>query len=69
MDINEVKAKMGHRVTLMGNVPPLDVGVCGTLASFGSGISPATPPENIDALLNAVREWSRIENEPDRNWR
>jgi uroporphyrinogen-III decarboxylase len=29
-DIKEVKAKMGHRVALMGNVPPVDVGVRGT---------------------------------------
>lgn len=31
-DIREVKAKMGHRVALMGNVPPLDMGVRGTPA-------------------------------------
>jgi uroporphyrinogen-III decarboxylase len=30
VDIGEVKAKMGHRVALMGNVPPLDLGVRGT---------------------------------------
>ena len=78
MDIGEVKAKMGHRVAVMGNVPPLDVGVRGTPAdvarwarecldkaapgggmilSFGGGVSPGTPVENIDALLKAVREW------------
>ena len=76
MDVGAVKAKMGHRVALMGNVPPLDVGVRGTPAdvarwareclekgapgggmilSFGGGVSPGTPPENIDALLDAVR--------------
>jgi uroporphyrinogen-III decarboxylase len=80
MDIGEVKAKMGHRVALMGNVPPLDVGVreppevvergaleCldrgapggGMILSFGGGVSPGTPPENIDALLRAAREWSK----------
>jgi uroporphyrinogen-III decarboxylase len=32
MDIAEVKAQIGHRVALMGNVPPLDVGVRGTPA-------------------------------------
>jgi uroporphyrinogen-III decarboxylase len=79
MDIGEVKAVMGHRVALMGNVPPLDVGVRGTptevmdwaracldeaapgggmILSFGGGVSPGTPPENIDALLRAAREWS-----------
>lgn len=78
-DIAEVKAKMGHRVAMMGNVPPLDVGVRGTpdevtqtaleclnkgapgggmILSFGGGVSPDTPAENIDALLNTVRDWS-----------
>jgi len=78
VDIGEVKAKMGHQVALMGNVPPLDVGVRGTPAevarwardclekaapgggmilSFGGGVSPGTPAENIDALLEAAREW------------
>jgi uroporphyrinogen-III decarboxylase len=77
MDIGQAKAQMGHRVALMGNVPPLDVGVRGTPAevmdwahtcldkaapgggmilSFGGGVSPGTPPENIDALLRAARE-------------
>jgi uroporphyrinogen decarboxylase len=32
VDIGEVKAKMGNRVALMGNVPPLDMGVRGTPA-------------------------------------
>jgi uroporphyrinogen decarboxylase len=32
MDMGQVKAVMGHRVALMGNVPPLDVGVRGTPA-------------------------------------
>jgi uroporphyrinogen-III decarboxylase len=78
MDIGEVKAKMGRRVALMGNVPPLDVGVreppevverwaseCldkgapggGMILSFGGGVSPGTPPDNIDALLRAARRW------------
>lgn len=77
-DIAEVKARMGHRVALMGNVPPLDLGVRGTpdevsawartcldkaapgggmILSFGGGVSPGTPPENVDALLSAAREW------------
>lgn len=81
MDVSEVKAKMGHRVALMGNVPPLDMGVRGTPAdvarwarecldkgapgggmilSFGGGVSPDTSPENIDALLEAAREWTRV---------
>jgi uroporphyrinogen decarboxylase len=77
---DEVKAKMGHRVALMGNVPPLDVGVRGAPAdvarsarecldrgapgggmilSFGGGVSPGTPAENIDALVAAARGWSQ----------
>jgi uroporphyrinogen-III decarboxylase len=84
MDIEQSKAKMGHRVALMGNVPPLDVGMRGTPAdvarlarecldkaasgggmilSFGGGVSPGTPPENIDALVAAARDWSPEEAE------
>jgi uroporphyrinogen-III decarboxylase len=79
MDIGEVKARIGNRVALMGNVPPLEVGVRGTPAevaesardcldegtsgggmilSFGGGVSPGTPPANIDALLETARNWS-----------
>jgi uroporphyrinogen decarboxylase len=78
VDIAEIKARMGHRVALMGNVPPLDVGVRGTPAevmrwardclakgaagggmilSFGGGVSPGTPAENIDALVEAALAW------------
>jgi len=78
-DIAVAKAAMGHRVALMGNVPPLDLGVRGTpdevrqaarrclekaapggglILSFGGGVAPGTPPENIDALLQAAREWA-----------
>ena len=78
-DIADVKAKMGHRVAMMGNIPPLDVGVRGTpeevaqsaqtclnkgapgggmILSFGGGVSPGTPAENIDALLQTARAWS-----------
>lgn len=77
-DIAAAKAAMGHRVALMGNVAPLDLGVRGTpeqvyqaarecldkaapggglILSFGGGVAPGTPPENIDALLQAAREW------------
>lgn len=79
MDIADVKARIGDRVALLGNVAPLDLGVRGTpdevkqaaltcldkaaaggglILSFGGGVSPGTPPENIDALLEAAREWS-----------
>jgi uroporphyrinogen-III decarboxylase len=34
----------------------------GMILSFGGGVSPGTPPENIDALLKAVREWSKSQN-------
>jgi uroporphyrinogen decarboxylase len=29
----------------------------GMILSFGGGVSPGTPPENIDALLEAARAW------------
>ncbi len=79
IDIAEAKQKIGHRTALMGNVPPLDVGVRGTPAevsqwakdcldkvaaegglilSVGGGVSPGMPPENIDALVNAVHDWA-----------
>jgi uroporphyrinogen-III decarboxylase len=80
IDIGEAKAIMGHRVALMGNVPPVDVGMRGSpdevsqwaqtcldkaapgggmILSFGGGVSPETPAENIDALLAAAREWGK----------
>lgn len=80
MDIGEVKTIMGDRVALMGNVPPLDIGVRGTpddvrqaaracldkaapggglILSFGGGVSPGTPSENIDALIASAQEWRR----------
>lgn len=78
MDVAGVKARLGGRQALMGNVPPLDLGVRGTpqevyrsaleclergapgggmILSFGGGVSPGTPPENIDALLQAALDW------------
>lgn len=80
-DVQVAKAQMGHRVALMGNIPPLDVGVRGTpqevtqwttrcldagapggglILSFGGGVAPGTPPENIDALVAATRAWSKV---------
>lgn len=77
---DEVRAKMGNRVALMGNVPPLDIGVRGTpeavfnwatdcldcnppgggmILSFGGGVSPGTPEENIDALIAAAKQWKK----------
>lgn len=77
---DEVKAQMGHRVALLGNVPPLDMGVRGTpeevfawatdcldkgaagggmILSFGGGVSPGTKPENIDALVQAAKQWGK----------
>lgn len=84
MDITEVKARMGHRVALMGNVAPLTMGVRGTpedvaraaqdcldkgapgggmVLSFGGGVSPDTPAENIDALVGAACAWSPSDKE------
>jgi len=78
VDIAEVKKTMGHRVALMGNVPPLDVAVrqapdavaqwardCldkaapggGMILSVGGGVSPGTPPESLDAMLEVARNW------------
>ncbi len=79
-DISVVKAQMGHRVALMGNVPPLSVGVrespevvaraakdCldkaapggGLILSVGGGVSPDMPAENMDAMLEAARTWTK----------
>ncbi len=78
VDIAQAKADMGHRVALMGNVPPLHVAVrqppevvgefaqaCldrgapggGMILSMGGGVSPDTPPESLDAMLRAARQW------------
>jgi uroporphyrinogen-III decarboxylase len=78
VDIAQAKAMMGHRVAMMGNVPPLNVGVrespevvakwsktCldkaapggGMILSVGGGVSPEMPAENIDAMLQAARDW------------
>lgn len=86
VDISNVKAVMGHRVALMGNVAPLDLGVRGTpqeveqaalecldkaapgggmVLSFGGGVSPGTPAENIDALLRAARTWRKRSSSPE----
>jgi uroporphyrinogen decarboxylase len=80
VDIATAKAQMGHRVAMMGNVPPLSVGVrespevvarsakaCldkgapggGMILSVGGGVSPGMPAENIDALLEAARTWTK----------
>ncbi len=79
VDMAQVKETMGHRVALMGNVPPLDVAVreppevvaqwakaCldkaapggGVILSVGGGVSPGTPAENLDAMLEVARSWS-----------
>jgi uroporphyrinogen decarboxylase len=79
VDMAEIMAKMGQRVALMGNVPPLDVGARGQhinvirwartclekgasggdlILSFGGGVSPDTLPDNIDALVQVVHDWS-----------
>jgi uroporphyrinogen-III decarboxylase len=76
LDIAEVSQKVGGKIWLMGNIPPLDVLVRGTpnevksyalqclnkttgghglILSAGGGVSPGTPAENIDALVEALR--------------
>ncbi len=78
VDIAQAKAEMGHRVAMMGNVPPLHVAVrqppavvaefakaCldraapggGMILSVGGGVSPGTPAENLDAMLETARIW------------
>jgi uroporphyrinogen-III decarboxylase len=32
----------------------------GMILSFGGGVSPDTPSENVDALLCTAREWSSL---------
>lgn len=78
VDVAEAKAEMGHRVAMMGNVPPLHVAVrqppevvaefaeaClnraapggGIILSVGGGVSPGTPAESLDAMLETARDW------------
>ncbi len=78
LDVADLHRRIGDRVTIMGNVPPLDVlargnpeevttsarncleGTNGDLIlSAGGGTSPGTPAENVDALVQAVRNWKR----------
>jgi uroporphyrinogen-III decarboxylase len=35
----------------------------GMILSFGGGVSPGTPPENIDAMLKAARDWTKNSDE------
>ena len=77
VDLALALSKMAGRAVLMGNVPPLALGVRGSpeqvyesaracvkqaggapglILSFGGGVSPGTPPENIDALLKASQD-------------
>jgi uroporphyrinogen decarboxylase len=86
VDITDVKNVMGHRVAVMGNIAPLDLGVRGTpqeveqaalacldeagpgggmILSFGGGVSPGTPADNIDALLRAARTWRKRSSSPE----
>jgi uroporphyrinogen decarboxylase len=76
LDISEVYSKVGDRMLLMGNIPPLEVLVEGTpeevksyalgcihktgggrslILSAGGGVSPGTPAENIDALVEVIK--------------
>jgi uroporphyrinogen decarboxylase len=77
-DYSEVKARVGRRMCLMGNVNPLEVGVRGTpkevrqatldvleksggegiVLSLGGGVSPGMPRENIQAMLQALKEFN-----------
>ncbi|MCL6520377.1 MAG: uroporphyrinogen decarboxylase family protein [Armatimonadetes bacterium] len=77
IDAGELYRRIGDKVVLMGNVPPLQVLTEGTpeqvkesakraldgtggriILSAGGGTNPGTSAENIDALVQAAREWS-----------
>ncbi|MEW5870180.1 MAG: uroporphyrinogen decarboxylase family protein [Chloroflexota bacterium] len=77
LPLADVIAKTQGKLALMGNVPPLQIGVFGSpeqvyqaateclkngvaghlILSFGGGVSPGTPPENIAALWQAAQDW------------
>ncbi|RME83969.1 MAG: uroporphyrinogen decarboxylase [Caldilineae bacterium] len=86
VDLLETKKQIGHRIALMGNIPPLHVAVrerpetvyrwatnCldraarggGLILSLGGGISPGMPAESIDAMLQAVRDWTPPDLPPE----
>ena len=75
LDIGVVWQRIGNRICLMGNVPPLEVlakgnpeevrswakacitkteGARNLILSAGGGVSPETPAQNIDALVEAA---------------
>lgn len=77
-DLEAAKAAVGHRVRLMGNIPPSEIMLQGTpeevraavrdcvskahgnpkghIVASGCSLPVETPFENIDAMLDAVRE-------------
>ncbi len=76
LDMGEVWQRVGRRICLMGNVPPLEVLTRGNpeevksfalqcirktdggknlILSAGGGVSPGTPAQNIEALVEASR--------------
>jgi uroporphyrinogen decarboxylase len=75
LDIAMVSERIGNRICLMGNVPPLEILAQGNpeevrswakacitktkggqnlILSAGGGVSPDTPAQNIDALVEAA---------------
>jgi uroporphyrinogen decarboxylase len=75
LDIGVVWQRIGNKISLMGNVPPLEVlakgnpeevrswakacitktkGAQNLILSAGGGVSPDTPAQNIDALVEAA---------------
>jgi uroporphyrinogen decarboxylase len=80
MDIADVKRRIGNKVCLMGNIPPLEILAKGKpeevfeaskqcilkakagggyILSAGGGVPCAVPLENIDAMINAVKQYGK----------
>jgi uroporphyrinogen decarboxylase len=77
-DMKETCARLGGRMCLMGNVPPLDLGVRGKpeqvyaatmealqtagdhplILSWGGATTIGARPENIRAMVEAVKEFN-----------
>ncbi|KAA3664427.1 MAG: uroporphyrinogen decarboxylase [Chloroflexi bacterium] len=89
-DLVKTKEIMGHHCAVMGNIPPLQVGLRekpemiyrvtqhylnkvapggSLILSTGGGISAGTPVENVEAMVQAWRDWDpnniTVETDPE----